>query len=123
MTTAPSLHRLAARNDAGELRRRLLEDGESFDAYDKNKDLESLIYRHGLKCTALHAAVLHGSADAVRLLLEFGADKTAQVLQFERGFEEVPNTTALDLAGKLESPGLVRILRDSGKRRVRTPIS
>ena len=82
---------------------------------DKNKDLESLIYRHGLKCTALHAAVLSGNADADRLLLESGADRTAQVLQFERGFEEVPNTTALDLARKLGFSDLVRILRDTGK--------
>ena len=113
--TATSLHQLAELNDVGELRRRLLVGGESIDDYDKNKGLESLILRHGLKGTALHAAVLHGSVDAVRVLLEFGADKAIQVLQFERGFDEVPNSTALDLAGKLEFPNLVRILRDSGK--------
>ncbi len=65
--------------------------------------------------TALHVAVLQGSVDAVRVLLQFGADRTIQVLQFERGIEEVPNTTALDLARKLEFPDLVHILRDSGK--------
>ena len=93
-----SLHQLAATDDAAGLRALLEDDPVAVDRYDKHPALGEVIYRHGLKGTPLHVAVLHGSLNAMRALLDFGADPGLPVMQFERGFDPVPNSSAIDLA-------------------------
>jgi len=82
----------------------------SVDAYEKHKPLEDIIYRHGLKGTPLHVAVIHNAAEAVAVLLDFGGDRTKRILQYERGVEPVAGTTPLDLARRLGHEEIARML-------------
>ena len=105
-----SLHRLAADDDADGLRAALASNPAAVDDYDKHAALGEVIYRHGLKGTPLHIAVLHGSLDAMRVLLDFGADPGLSVMQFERGFDTVPDSSAMDLARRTGREDAVALL-------------
>ena len=112
-----SLHDLARQNRAGELRAMLDKARLSIDAYEKHKPLENIVYRHGLKGTPLHVAVIHNAAEAVAVLLDFGGDRTKPILQFERGVEPVAGTTPLDLARRLGHDESARMLNSQQCRR------
>ena len=96
-----SLHSLAAADDAAGLRAALADDPAAVDAYERHPALGEVIYRHGLKGTPLHIAALQGSLEAIRVLLDFGADPGLPVMQFERGFDPVPDSSAIDLARRV----------------------
>jgi hypothetical protein len=93
------LHRLAAAGDCAGLIGALRKNPAAVDEYRPWRPLETLINRHGLKGTPLHAAVAGGSVDCVRMLLNAGAEPGKRVIQSERGDEEIPDADALFLAG------------------------
>ena len=101
---------MAQRNRAGALSAWLSASRLSVNAYEKHKPLEDIIYRHGLKATPLHVAVIHNAAAAVAVLLDFGGDRTKPILQCERGVEPVAGTTPLDLARRLGYHEIAEIL-------------
>jgi hypothetical protein len=111
--TGKSLHQLAESNKTDELRAVLSESVESINTYATYPVFRTVIYRHGLKGTPLHVAVISNCVEAARLLLEFGADQTLNVMQFERGYDEVPQTAALDLAKRLKLREMIEMLNDT----------
>ncbi len=108
-----SLHQLAESNKTDELRAVLLESVESINTYATYSLFRKVIYRHGLKGTPLHVAVISNCLEAARLLLDFGADQALNILQFERGYDEVPQTAALELAKRLKLREMIEMLNDA----------
>ena len=108
-----SLHQLAESNETEELKAALLESVESINAYATHQALRGAVYRHGLKGTPLHVAVISNRVEAAKLLIEFGADPSLNVMQFERGYDEVPDTTPLNLAKRLNLPKMFKVLNNA----------
>ena len=111
-----SFHALARNNEASLLYAAGRSRPDGLDAYETHRELQVVIYRHGLKGTPLHVAALHGSVDAVNVLLELGADPSKNVMQCERGVDFVPCSTALDIARKRGFENVVKALESAGKR-------
>ncbi|MFB3083793.1 MAG: hypothetical protein ACE1Z4_10135 [Gammaproteobacteria bacterium] len=57
-------------------------------------------------------AVISNCIGAARLLLYFGADQSLNIMQFERGYDEVSNTAALELAERLKLREMIAMLND-----------
>jgi SOS-response transcriptional repressor LexA len=55
-------------------------------------------------------AIISNCVEAARLLLEFGADQSLNIMQFEKGCDEVSNTAALDLAKRLKLREMIEML-------------
>ena len=108
-----SLHQLAESNKTDELRTVLSDSIESINTYATYPVFRNVIYRHGLKGTPLHVAVISNCIDAARLLLDFGADQSLNIMQFERGYDEVSNTAALELAKRLKSREMIEMLNNA----------
>jgi len=116
-----SLHALARDNEASLLSAAAHRYPEHLDAYETHRELQVVIFRHGLKATPLHVAALHGSVDAVNVLLRLGADPSKNIMQCERGVDFVPDSTALHLARKRGFENVVSVLESHDARECMTP--
>ena len=116
-----SLHALAKDNEASLLYAAAHRYPEHLDAYETHRELQAVIFRHGLKATPLHVAALHGSVDAVNVLLRLGADPSKNIMQCERGVDFVPDSTALHLARKRGFENVVSVLESHDARECMTP--
>ena len=116
-----SLHALAKDNEASLLYAAAHRYPEHLDAYETHRELQAVIFRHGLKATPLHVAALHGSVDAITVLLQLGADPYKNVMQCERGVDFVPGSTALHLARKCGFKNVVKVLESYNARNRITP--
>ncbi len=104
------LHQLAAENNEAGLRRALSDEPGAVDIYAPRSELEGVINRHGLKGTPLHTAVVSGSVECVRLLLEQGADPGKCVIQSERGDELIAYADAAWLALQTGDERIISLL-------------
>jgi ankyrin repeat protein len=95
------LHALIEAGDLDGLAAALKSSSGQIDSFQPCNQLVAAINRHGLKGTPLHLAVAMKNVDAVKLLLDNGADQSLRVIQSERGDEMIPYATASYLAGKL----------------------